>query len=145
MATAFFENLADALAGLLPRQFGAFSIRRTGSNLKVWYGADTRQHYEVQLLGDGSLELGFHAEYPAVERNEAVLSRLQASERTWRRVLGKVPEAGPFLGRQAPVWRRVSEVWADLGELDAEAAMEVADRLSAYVNAIEPRLVRGRG
>jgi hypothetical protein len=43
------------------------------------------------------------------------------------------------------VWRRVSEVWSDLGELDAEAAMEVADRLAAYVNALEPRLLRSRG
>jgi hypothetical protein len=145
MAAVFFENLSDALAGLLPRQFGSFSLRRTGSNLKVWYGDDTRQHYEVQLLGDGRLELGFHTEYPAVERNDAVLSRLQAAERSWRRTLGKGPEVGPFLGRQAPVWRRVSEVWSDLGELDAEAAMEVADRLAAYVNALEPRLLRGRG
>jgi hypothetical protein len=138
MSSLFFENLSDALAGLLPRSLGRFSIRRTGSNLKVWYGNDSRQHYEVQLLRDGGLELGFHCEHPAVERNDAVLSRLRSSEPKWRRALGKEPEMGPFLGRQAPVWRRVSEVWRDVGELDAEAAMEAADRLARYVGALEP-------
>ena len=140
MASLFFENLSDALAGLLPRGLGEFSIRHSGTNLKLWYGANSKQHYEVQLLRDGAVELGFHSEHPAVERNDAVLSQLQACERRWRRALGKAPEAGPFLGRQAPVWRRVSEVWHDLGELDAEAAMEVADRLAAYVGALEPAL-----
>jgi hypothetical protein len=143
MAAVFFDNLADALAGVLPRRLGAVSMRRTGSNLKVWYGNDSRQHYEVQLMRDGNLELGFHSEHPAVERNEAVITRLRACERTWRRRLGQGPEVGAFLGRQAPVWRRVSEVWADLGELDAEAVMEVADRLVTYVEALEPA-VRSR-
>src|SRR5207245_9896300 len=135
-----FGALADALVGLLPRQFGSFSMRRTGRNLKVWYGDDAHQHYEVQLLGDGSLELGFHSEHSAAARNDTVVARLRASERTWRRSLGQAPELGPFLGRQAPVWRRLSEVWSDPGELDAEAAMEVADRLCRYVRALQVRL-----
>ena len=138
MATAFFEDLADALGGMLPREFGDFSIRRTGRNLKVWYGDDRWQHYEVQLLRDGAVEIGFHSEHSTVARNDEVVARLSKSERKWRRALGKEAELGEFLGPPAPVWRRLSEVWLDLGELDAEAAMEVADRLCCYVRVLMP-------
>ncbi len=48
-------------------------------DLKVWYDDATREHYEAQLIridGGVALEVGFHAEYPKVGENEAVLARL---------------------------------------------------------------------
>ena len=44
--------------------------------------------------------------------------------------------AGPFLGRSG--WQRVSETWADPDLSDPEICFEIADRLAAYVNVLEP-------
>jgi hypothetical protein len=145
MPREFFEEAADALIGFLPAALASFSRRITSANLKVWYGDDTREHYEIQLAG-GRLEIGFHAEHPDPARNDIVLERLLEREGDWRRSLGRQAEIGPYLGRQAKAWRRVSEVWDD-EELDSGAAVEAADRLAVYIEALEAprRGVRARG
>ncbi|MEZ5140169.1 MAG: hypothetical protein R2711_15780 [Acidimicrobiales bacterium] len=44
---------------------------------------------------------------------------------------------GPFLGRAS--WRRASEVWIDPDLSDPELCFELADRLGAYLMAVELR------
>ena len=148
MSRAFFAEVVETLVGFLPPDQSGFSSRVTGRNAKVWFGAEAREHYEAQLLRrDGAtlLEIGFHAEHPDPARSDEVLQRLLAGERRWRRTLGPDVETGPFLGRPRP-WRRASETWADADLDDPGTAVEAADRLAAYIAALEPLRtgVRGR-
>lgn len=137
MAKEFFEQVVDALVGFLPPDGRDFSWRTSSRNLKVWFGDETREHYEVQLVDD-ELEIGFHAEYPDPARNDAVLERILGAEATWRRRLGREVETGEYLGRQAPVWRRASERWDGEDLLEPGAAVEAAERLATYITTIEP-------
>ena len=100
MSRAFFETVDDALHGFVPPALRDFDSHRTSMNLKVWYD-EGREHYEVQLVSGPALEVGFHAEHKDQARNEEVLARLLDSEKSWRKVLGREPAAGPF-GRKCP-------------------------------------------
>ena len=82
------------------------------------------------------LEVGFHAEYPKVGENEAVLARLLAGEQVWRRELGAEPEAGVFIGVDR--WRRISEIWEAPDPDDIDVAIEIAARLADYISVLEP-------
>jgi hypothetical protein len=128
-----FEGFASAVGGELHS-----SAHRRG--LKVWYDDAKKEHYEAQLIklpgGGVGLEIGFHAEYPKDDDNQAVLDRLVAAEATWREQLGVDAEAGMFLG--ADRWRRISEVWNAPDPDDPESTIEIAARLADYVLAIEP-------
>jgi hypothetical protein len=86
-----------------------------------------------------AVEIGFHCEYPRAGDNDAVLARLRAAEKRWRRQLGKEAVMGPFLGRQE-TWRRVSETWCDPDLSEPELAFEVGARLTDYISALEPVL-----
>lgn len=144
----FFENVADALSNFLPPELRRFSRYYTSHNLKLWYGEARQEHYEVQHISQRSLksaktsiagpalEIGFHSEYKEKDRNEDVVGRLLSHERKWRRALGRAVEVGPFIGYQSGTWRRISELWPDDGEPDA--AIEAAERLAAYIRALEP-------
>jgi hypothetical protein len=142
MAQSFFEQVEDALVGFLPRTLRTFSSQRTGRNLKVWYGGDTKEHYEVQVIAPGrrgpELEVGFHAEHRAQARNDAVLSWFKACASEWRRTLGKTVRCGPFVGGQWPAWRRISELWTGANLMSPESAVEAAHRLSLYIRVLEP-------
>lgn len=139
--------MADALRSLVPADLGPLRLRARRYGVKVWFGtvAPTREHYEAQVIGAAhvvgaatlGLEIGFHAEHPRVEDNDAVLARLQAEEARWRRVLGHEAQVGPFLGRPDD-WRRISETWADPDLDDPELAVELATRLTDYITALEP-------
>ncbi|TMK88374.1 MAG: hypothetical protein E6G57_07345 [Actinobacteria bacterium] len=135
MSRAFFETVEDALHGFLPPAMRDFESHRTSMNLKVWYD-EGREHYEVQLVSGPALEVGFHAEHKDAGRNEEILDRLVGGEKRWRKVLGRAPKAGAFVGRQKN-WRRVSEVWDGDG-LTEDAAVEAAERRAAYIEALEP-------
>ena len=137
MAREFFEQVIDALVGFLPPEVRGFSWRTSSRNLKVWFGDETREHYEVQLVDD-ELEIGFHAEYPDPARNDAVLARIVGDEKSWRRNLGRRVETGRYLGRQGPVWRRASECWDGNALLEPGTAVEAAERLAVYITTIEP-------
>ena len=140
MSRAFFVEVVETLIGFLPPEQSGFSSRVTGRNAKVWFGAEAREHYEVQLVrrdGVTVLEIGFHAEHPDAARSDAVLHRILAGERRWRRTLGPEVETGGFLGRPSP-WRRASETWADADLGDPGTAVDAADRLAAYITALEP-------
>lgn len=139
VSRGFFEQVVEALVGFLPPDRCEFSSRVSGRNAKVWFD-EAREHYEVQLMrrdGVPVLEIGFHAEHADAARSEAVLDRLMAGERRWRRSLGKEVEVGPFLGR-AGSWRRASETWDAADLSDPGAAVEAADRLAEYITAFEP-------
>jgi len=135
LSREFFETVDDALHGFLPPGLRDFDSHRTGMNLKVWY-EEGREHYEVQLVSGPALEVGFHAEHKDAARNDDVLARLVDGEKVWRKALGRAPKKGPFLGRQKN-WRRISEVWDGDG-LTEDAAVEAAERLGAYIEALEP-------
>ena len=146
MELPLFEQVADAVRSLAPEELGAIRYRTHRRGIKVWF--DTvkpgREHYEAQVVArrhvdglDGSaLEIGFHAEHPDADRNDAVLAGLTAREGEWRQVLGAEAETGPFLG--ADNWRRVSEAWLEPDLDDPELAFEVASRLVDYIEALEP-------
>jgi hypothetical protein len=139
VSRGFFEQVVEALVGFLPPERRDFSSRVSARNAKVWFG-EAREHYEVQMLRrDGApvLEIGFHAEHADAARSEAVLDRLMAGERRWRRSLGQEVETGAFLGR-AGSWRRASETWDAADLSDPGAAVEAADRLAEYITAFEP-------
>jgi hypothetical protein len=138
VSRAFFEMVDDALHGFVPPALRDFDSHRTGMNLKVWY-EEGREHYEVQLVSGPALEVGFHAEHKEAARNDDVLGRLvdgEKGEKGWRKALGRAPKTGAFLGRQKN-WRRISEVWDGDG-LTEDAAVEAAERLGAYIKALEP-------
>lgn len=131
---------------MLPREFGEFrhSARRWG--IKVWFGSDKphREHYEAQVIGPDhvaeaavlALEIGFHAEHPRVADNDDILGFLLDREDRWRPRLGDEAIAGPFLGR-ADTWRRISEAWADPDLSDIDLPVELAMRLTDYIDALE--------
>jgi len=147
-----FDVVGEALRALVPPELGPVHQRSHRYGIKVWFGADKppRSHYEAQVVGAKhvaaakvlAIEVGFHAEHPRLEDNDAVVARLLQREKAWRTVLGDEVEAGPFLGRPDD-WRRVSETWPDPDLGDPELAMEVATRLVDYVVAFEPLLRTG--
>ena len=152
MEPSLFDDVGDAVRGLLPPDLGEPYLRAHRYGIKVWFGTvkPTREHYEAQVVGARewpaanvlALEVGFHCEHPKEADNEAVLTRLAASERRWRRDVGKEAEAATFLGR-AEHWRRISEVWADPDLSEPGLAFEIASRLVDYMTALEP-LLRAR-
>jgi hypothetical protein len=147
--SSLFEQVADALRGMLPPELGPLRLRVRRYGLKAWFGpADPpREHYEAQVISPDAvrgakvlaLEVGFHTEHPRQADNDAVIAKLQSGEKKWRRVVGTEAEVGPFLGK-ADVWRRVSETWADPDLNDEDLPLELATRLTDYVTALEPLL-----
>lgn len=145
---SLFEDVADALRGLVPGDLGELHVHSHRYGIKVWFGPakPSREHYEAQVIGREqapdarvlAIEVGFHSEHPKETANEAVVSELAGSEAEWRRELGEEPVLGAFLGH-AEHWRRVSEVWLDPDMSDPEIVFELADRLAQYLRALEPR------
>ena len=153
MEADLFGDAADVLRSLLPDDYGAVGLRPRRYGLKVWFDAAEpgREHYEAQVIGARhapgaqylALEIGFHAEHPKPEANQAVLAPLVAAERRWRRALGPDAVAGPFLGRDT--WARLSETWLDPDLGAPDLPEEIGTRLLDYVTAIEPLRRPGSG
>ena len=152
MELSIFEEAGEALRGLAPPELGEYRHRAHRYGVKVWFGpaTPTREHYEAQVVGADAdrratglaIEVGFHAEHPKADENDAVIAHLLGSEKRWRRVLGKEAQVGEFLGRQDR-WRRISETWPDPDLGDGSLVIEIATRLTDYITAIEP-IRRGR-
>jgi len=144
-----FEEVGDALRGLIPAELGVQHQRVRRYGIKVWFDAvnPPREHYEAQVIGASgvegatmlAIEVGFHAEHPNPANNEAVLAKLAGQERRWRKPLGPEAVAGGFLGRPDD-WCRVSETWPDPDLSDPGLGIELAARLTDYVLALEPAL-----
>jgi len=148
LESTLFDDVADVVRGLVPPDLGPVHARARRYGLKVWFGAAStpnKEHYEAQVIGARdvkgakvlAVEIGFHCEHPRAGDNDAVLQRLRATEKRWRRQLGKEAVMGPFLGHQ-DTWRRVSETWADPDLSEPELAFEVGARLTDYISALEP-------
>ena len=143
---SIFDDVADAVRGLVPQGLGDLRSTSHRYGVKVWLDDDKppREHYEAQVIGREhapgatvlALEVGFHSEYPKEADNEMVIARLLGSERRWRRDLGGEAVAGAFLGRAQ--WRRVSEVWPDPDLDEHGLVFELATRLTDYMTALEP-------
>ncbi|HEX4538681.1 MAG TPA: hypothetical protein VH112_00420 [Acidimicrobiales bacterium] len=152
MELSLFEEVAEALRGLVSSDLGHVRLRWHRYGIKVWFGPERppREHYEAQVIGPDyvesatvlALEVGFHAEHRDMADNDRVIAHLLDCEDGWRRKLGREAVVGPFLGR-ADTWRRVSEIWADPDLGSTDLAFEVASRISEYAAALEP--VRGSG
>ena len=145
---SLFEDVADALRVLPRADLGELHCSHHRYGIKVWVGPAVkapREHYEAQVIGRQhvpdattlAIEVGFHSEYPEEADNEAVISTLVRSERSWRKQLGQEALVGTFLGR-AEHWRRISEVWPDPDMGDPELVFELAARLNEYLTALEP-------
>lgn len=142
-----FDEVAQALRGLLPVELGALRTRAHRYGIKVWFGPakPPREHYEAQVVGAKhvpsasvlAIEVGFHAEHPDPATNRACLDALVAAERRWRRGLGPEAEAAPFLADRHG-WQRLSETWPDPDLGDPALAFEVAARLTDYITLLEP-------
>jgi hypothetical protein len=142
-----FEEVCEALRGLVPSELGEFHHRTHRYGTKIWFGpeAPPKEHYEAQVVNKRDvpgaevvgLELGFHSEHPKEPENQAVLDALLATEKQWRKVLGPEAVAGEFLGR-ADHWRRISETWPDPDLDDPELGTHLTLRLLDYVLALEP-------
>ena len=153
MTEEFFRDALDALVGFVPDDLGPFEHRVHRRGLKVWFGTEHREHYEAQEVGrfaragreqrGRAIEIGFHAEHADPARNAAVLDDLVRQERRWRRTLGADAVAGVFVGDRSRSWQRVSEFWTGDEIDEPDAAIEAADRLAAYIAALEP-LLRAR-
>jgi hypothetical protein len=154
MSEAFFRDALDALIGFLPADLADFEHRVHGRGLKVWYGQATKEHYEAQEVGryvdskgkvqrGYALEIGFHTEHANPQANAAVVERLVAREKAWRRSLGPAAAAGYFVGDETKTWQRVSEFWSGPEIEEPDTAIEAADRLAAYITALEP--IRSKG
>jgi hypothetical protein len=141
-----FDEAADVLRSLLPRELSDARMRSRRYGIKVWFGSNdpAREHYEAQVIGARyvpeasvlALEIGFHSEHPKPDDNERTLEALLDDERRWRRKLGPEPVGGPFLGRDS--WRRLSETWIDPNLSDPDLPFEVGTRLFEYITALEP-------
>ncbi|MEA3075405.1 MAG: hypothetical protein QOF60_313 [Actinomycetota bacterium] len=148
MDPALFEEVAAILPGLVPEELGPVRQRARRYGIKVWFGPPSkpiREHYEAQVIGAAdvpearilALEVGFHAEHTKEAENEAVLAALMAKERAWRKIVGREPVAGEFIGAAAH-WRRISETWPDPDLGERGLAFEIAARLTDYVTGLEP-------
>ncbi|MHB1139392.1 MAG: hypothetical protein ACYC2O_10585 [Microthrixaceae bacterium] len=147
MDPQFFDGVAEACRGLTPAELGPVQVRSHRYGMKAWFGGAVpdKEHYEAQVVGAQhapgasvlAVEVGFHAEHPKVEDNQAAVDLLLAAEPTWRRELGDQVVVGEFLGR-GDRWRRASETWLDPNLDDDELVLDVALRLVDYFTAFEP-------
>lgn len=142
-----FAEVGQLVRTMVPDGVGEVHTRSHRRGVKVWFGPSkpTRDHYEAQIIPGrfvdypgAVLEVGFHAEHPDEATNQALADRLEKKQRIWRKELGKPAELDTFLGRDS--WRRLSEVWPDIDDLDddPDAAFEIACRLIDYISVIEP-------
>jgi hypothetical protein len=147
MDIELFDQVSDALFALVPDELGEPRRRARRYGIKVWFDTKEpgREHYEAQIVPPRhveaatvlALEIGFHAEHPRGDDNEAAMVPLLRREKTWRRQLGAEVITGPFLGNHEH-WLRLSETWADPDLSDPDLAIEVATRLTDYITALEP-------
>ncbi len=99
MELSLFEEVAEAIRGLVPPDLGEVRCQARRYGIKVWFGAARapREHYEAPVISSAgvdeasvlALEVGFHAEHPQAEDNDRIMARLLASEKRWRNVVGK--------------------------------------------------------
>ena len=151
MELQLFDEVGEALRGLVPSELGELRTKHHRYGIKVWFGAakPTREHYEAQVISARhvagadvlALEIGYHAEHRDPADNERALAHLRGGERRWRKALGPDAVAGEFIDDRNG-WQRLSETWADPDLGDPELPFELATRLTDYITALEPLRAR---
>jgi hypothetical protein len=146
-----FDEVGEALRGLVPSELGELRTRHHRYGIKVWFGPvkPTREHYEAQVIGARhvagaevlALEVGYHAEHRDPADNERAVAHLRGREARWRKALGPDPVAGEFIDDRNG-WQRLSETWADPDLADPDLPFELATRLTDYITALEPLRAR---
>ncbi len=134
---SFFVEVRDAFEGFAADIGPGPTTQAHSRGCKAWFGAETREHYEAQLVrvdGDVVLEIGFHAEHRDGAANRQLLAGMGDAV-DWRKALGADAVGGDFLGNT--VWQRISEVWPST-PADPEMAIEAAARLAEYARTLEP-------
>ena len=126
-----FDEVAQALRGLVPGELGPLHTRAHRYGIKVWFGPakPPREHYEAQVVGAQhvpeakalAIEVGFHTEHPDPTLDAACLAALVGHERRWRKALGPEAVAAPFIADRHG-WQRLSETWPDPDLSDPEIA-----------------------
>jgi hypothetical protein len=135
MKRNFFDDVHDTVEGALADSRTTLNVKTHERGCKVWFGDETKEHYEAQLVrvgGDIVLEVGFHCEHRDRATNLQTIKRLTTAT-TWRDELGDEPVSGDFIGNKT--WQRISEVWAF--DDDPDLAIDVGLRLAEYVVVIE--------
>ena len=71
MESSLFDDVGDALRGILASELGTLHLRAHRYGIKVWFGTPTatKEHYEAQVVGARdvpgartlALEVGFHS------------------------------------------------------------------------------------
>ena len=133
----FFSTLPVALAGRLPAELRAFEYRRGfGRLMKFDYG-DPGVHYEAwHHTGTGRMEVGLHLEGPpaANERGFQLLrERLVQIKHSLPRAELEPWDKG---------WYRLYETFR-APVLSRDVIEETANRLAAYIQALNPILAGG--
>jgi len=151
MELQLFDEVGEVLRGLLAPELGELRTKHHRYGIKAWFGPvkPTREHYEAQVIGAKhvadatvlAIEVGFHAEHRDPAENERILTTLLAQEKRWRKGVGEHAVAGPFIDDRYG-WQRVSETWADPDLGDPELPIELATRLTDYITALQPWVLR---
>src|SRR5712692_8305509 len=119
----------------VPRELRAFHYEAVSFQSKLWYG-NKALHYEVWPREKlGTIEIGLHFEADPLT-NARLLAAFRANAKTVRRAL---------TGARIEEWDRGwGRVWEPLPHRkpDALLAVELAERIAAYVSALEPILRR---
>jgi hypothetical protein len=104
------------------------------SMAQLWSG-NKQLHYEAWIRGRlGVIELGLHFEADPLT-NARLLAAFRARERTIHRALGAEVRIEPWDRGWARVWEPILLVELDRGFLEL-----IADRIAAYISALEPLL-----
>ncbi|MEY2450202.1 MAG: hypothetical protein QOH79_3678, partial [Acidimicrobiaceae bacterium] len=74
MELGLFDEIGEAVRGLMPPDLGTVHFKAHRYGVKLWFDTDAapREHYEAQVIGAKhvpdattlALEVGFHAEHP---------------------------------------------------------------------------------
>jgi hypothetical protein len=129
------RRVGALVRGHVPRELRAFHYEAFSFQSKLWYG-NKALHYEVWPREKlGTIEIGLHFEADSLT-NARLLAAFRANAKTVRRALtdARIEE-----------WDRGwARVWEPLPHRkpDALLAVELAERIAAYVSALEPILRR---
>ena len=130
----FLRRVPDAVRPQLPAALSSFRSTTRFSLAQLWYG-NKLLHYEVWIrTRERRLELGLHFEADPLT-NARLLAAFHSHERSVHRALGDEASIEPWDKGWARIWEPVA-----LPTLDGSFLARIAERVAAYVTALEPML-----
>ncbi|MCH7788375.1 MAG: hypothetical protein IH940_02930 [Acidobacteria bacterium] len=143
-----FANVDDIVRSLYSGDVDQLFSKSHRYGVKIWIGTPEppKVHYEAQVLGrhhvDGeeglAVEIGLHCEHRDEAENESILNSLLERSKKWEPVLGEEASAGVFYG--AENWRRLSDVWIEPDLSVDDIDVEIASRMTDYIETLQPLL-----